>query len=313
MRIGLDVMGGDYAPESTILGAIQAQKKLAPNTRLVLIGNQNIIAGTLEKEKVDTSLFDIVHTSEVIEMGDHPAKAFAKKKDSSIAIGFQMLKEKKIQGLASAGNTGAMLVGIHYSIRTLSGIIRPAIATFLPTFSDKLTLILDVGLNPDSKPDVLYQYGIMGSVYAESVWGIKNPKVALLNIGSEESKGNLVTRSAYEMMSDSKHFNFIGNFEANEFFVTEEADVVVCDGFVGNVVLKEGEAFYKLIRKRGIKDNFFERFNFENFGGSPILGASSVVVIGHGISNSKAIKNMILHTQEMAEVDLSEKIKNAID
>lgn len=313
MRIGLDVMGGDYAPESTIPGAIQAQKKLAPDTRLVLIGDENIIAKTLEKEKADLSLFDVVHTSEVIEMGDHPAKAFSKKKNSSIAVGFQMLKNKEINGLASAGNTGAMLVGIHYSIRTLSGIIRPAIATFLPTFSDKLTLILDVGLNPDSKPDVLYQYGIMGSVYAESVWGIKNPRVALLNIGSEESKGNLVTRSAYEMMNDSKHFNFIGNFEANEFFVTEEADVVVCDGFVGNIVLKEGEAFYKLIRKRGIKDDFFERFNFENFGGSPILGASSVVVIGHGISNSKAIKNMILHTQDMARVDLSEKIKNAID
>ena len=306
-------MGGDYAPESTIQGAILAQKELAPETKLVLIGNQNIITETLEKEKTDSSLFDIVHTSEVIEMGDHPAKAFSKKKDSSIAVGFQMLKEKEIGGLASAGNTGAMLVGIHYSIRTLSGIIRPAIATFLPTFSDKLTLILDVGLNPDSKPDVLYQYGIMGSVYAESVWGIKNPRVALLNIGSEESKGNLVTRSAYEMMNESKHFNFIGNFEANEFFVTEEADVVVCDGFVGNIVLKEGEAFYKLIRKRGIKDEFFERFNFENFGGSPILGASSVVVIGHGISNSKAIKNMILHTQDMARVDLSEKIKNAID
>ncbi len=170
-----------------------------------------------------------------------------------------------------------------------------------------------MGLNPDSKPDVLYQYGIMGSVYVESVWGIKNPRVALLNIGSEESKGNLVIRAAYEMMNDSKHFNFIGNFEANEFFVTEEADVVVCDGFVGNIVLKEGEAFYKLIKKRGIKDDFFERFNFENFGGSPILGASSVVVIGHGISNSKAIKNMILHTQDMARVDLSEKIKNAIN
>ena len=313
MRIGLDVMGGDYAPESTIIGAIQAQKELAPDTKLVLIGNQDLIAGTLKREKSNHALFDIVHTTEVIEMADHPAKAFSKKKDSSIAVGFQMLKDKEIGGLASAGNTGAMLVGIHYSIRTLPGIIRPAIATFLPTFSDKLTLVLDVGLNPDSKPDVLYQYGIMGSVYAQKVWGIKSPNVALLNIGSEESKGNLVTRSAYEMMNGSKHFNFIGNFEANEFFVNEEADVVVCDGFVGNIVLKEGEAFYRLIKKRGIKDDFFERFNFENFGGSPILGASSVVVIGHGISNSKAIKNMVLHTQEMVKVDLSEKIKNAIN
>jgi glycerol-3-phosphate acyltransferase PlsX len=205
-----------------------------------------------------------------------------------------------------------MLVGIHYSIRTISGIIRPAIAAFIPNETDTPTLVLDVGLNPDSKPDVLYQYAIMGSVYAESVWHIQNPRVALLNIGAEESKGNLVVKSAYELMMGSRHFNFVGNFEANDFFGHELADVVVCDGFVGNVVLKEAEAFYKLIRKRRIDDPYFERFNFENFGGSPILGASSVVVIGHGISNAKAIKNMILQTKEMVKVGLVEKIKNTI-
>ena len=223
-----------------------------------------------------------------------------------------MLKGGKIDGFASAGNTGAMLVGVHYAIKTIPGIIRPAIATFIPTESDIPTLILDVGLNPDSKPDVLYQYGILGSVYAKGVWDIENPRIALLNIGSEESKGNLVVRSAYEMMLGSEHFNFVGNIEGNDLFSNDKADVIVCDGFVGNVVLKEGEAFYKLLRKRKVKDEFFERFNFENFGGSPILGATSVVVIGHGISNAKAIKNMILHTRDMIEAGLAEKITLAL-
>lgn len=312
MKVGLDVMGGDFAPEATILGAIQAKNELHPEDELILIGDKDKIAEILSRENANGSEFTIIHTPEVIEMGDHPAKAFSKKPNSSISVGFGLLKRGKIDGFASAGNTGAMLVGVHYAIKTIPGIIRPAIATFIPTESDIPTLILDVGLNPDSKPDVLYQYGILGSVYAKGVWGIENPRIALLNIGSEESKGNLAVRSAYEMMSGTEHFNFVGNFEGNDLFSNEKADVIVCDGFVGNVVLKEGEAFYKLLRKRGIKDEYFERFNFENYGGSPILGASSVVVIGHGISNAKAIKNMILHTRDMVEAGLADKISLAL-
>lgn len=305
-------MGGDFAPESTILGAILAQRELPSADRLVLIGNETSINGILKRENVDASLFDIVHASEVIEMGDHPAKAFSRKKDSSMSVGFGLLKNGEIQGFTSAGNTGAMLVGIHYSIGTIPGVIRPAIASQIPSVKETPGIILDVGLNPDSKPDVLYQYAVMGSEYAEKVMGIKNPKVALLNIGSEESKGSMAARAAHEMMKETHHFNFIGNMEANEFFVNPDADVVVTDGFVGNIVLKEAEAFYNLIKKRKIEDPFFERFNFENFGGSPILGVPTTVVIGHGISNAKAIKNMVLHTHEMASAGLSDKIKNAI-
>lgn len=312
MRLGLDVMGGDFAPEATILGAIQAKKELQSEVELLLIGNEETIKEILVREGADLSQFTIFNAPEVIEMGDHPAKAFSKKPNSSISVGFGLLKGGKIDGFASAGNTGAMLVGVHYAIKTIPGIIRPAIATFIPTESDIPTLILDVGLNPDSKPDVLYQYGILGSVYATGVWNIENPRIALLNIGSEESKGNLAVRSAYEMMLDTEHFNFVGNIEGNDLFSNDKADVIVCDGFVGNVVLKEGEAFYKLLRKRNVKDEFFERFNFENFGGSPILGATSVVVIGHGISNAKAIKNMILHTRDMIEAGLAEKITLAL-
>ncbi len=312
MKIGLDVMGGDYAPEATIAGAVQAREELGTDVDLILIGDKEKITELLLHDNADASQFEILPTTEVIEMADHPAKAFSGKHNSSISVGFGLLKAGKIDGFSSAGNTGAMLVGVHYAIKTIPGIIRPAIATYIPNESDIPTMILDVGINPDSKPDVLYQYGIMGSVYVKNVWSIENPRIALLNIGSEESKGNLVTRSAHELMKDSEHFNFVGNFEANEFFNNEKADVVVCDGFVGNVVLKEGEAFYKLLRKRKIKDEFFEKFNFENYGGSPILGASSVVVIGHGISNAKAIKNMILHTKDMVEAGLVDKIKDVI-
>ncbi len=312
MKIGLDVMGGDFAPEATILGAIQARKELDAETTLVLVGDEKIIRNLLKKKNENAAGYEIIHAGEIIEMGDHPAKAFAQKTSSSISIGFNLLKQGIVDGFGSAGNTGAMLVGIHYSIRTITGIIRPAIATFIPNQSDIPTLILDVGLNPDSKPDVLYQYAIMGSVYSENVWNIEEPRVALLNIGSEESKGNLVVRSAYDLMVGSRHFNFVGNIEANELFSNAKADVIVCDGFVGNVVLKEAEAFYKLIRQKKIDDPYFERFNFENFGGSPILGASSVVVIGHGISNAKAIKNMVLQTREMVKAGLIEKIKNTI-
>ncbi len=313
MKLGLDVMGGDFAPEAAILGAIQAKKELHAEDELVLIGHEDRISEILTRENADSSQFTIVNASEMIEMGDHPAKAFSGKPNSSITIGFGLLKTGKIDGFASAGNTGAMLVGVHYAIKTIPGIIRPAIAAYIPNESNIPTLILDVGLNPDSKPDVLYQYGILGSIYARNIWNIENPRVALLNIGSEESKGNLAARSAHEMMVDSVHFNFVGNIEGNDLFRNEKADVVVCDGFVGNVVLKEGEAFYNLLQKRNIKDEFFEKFNFENFGGSPILGASGVVVIGHGISNAKAIKNMILHTRDMIEAGVAQKITLALN
>ena len=311
MRIGIDIMGGDFAPEATVLGAILAHKELLSNERIVLIGDQDKINEILKRENVSADNFDIVHASQVIDMHDHPAKAFKKKPDSSIAKGFSLLAKGEIDGFASAGNTGAMMVGAMYTVRVIPGVIRPVITAAIPKPDGSYSILLDVGLNPDTKPDVLYQYAILGSIYTENVYNIKNPKVGLMNIGSEEEKGNLVTRSAHELMKDSSDFNFIGNIEANEIFDDDKADVIVCDGFVGNVILKEAEAFYTLVRKRKIQDEFFERFNFENYGGTPVLGVNKNVVIGHGISNSKAIKNMILHTKNVIEADLSEKIKEA--
>lgn len=309
MRIGIDIMGGDFAPKATVLGAILAQKEISSDDRIVLFGDQEKIKEILDRENVSISNFDIVHTSQVIDMNDHPAKAFTKKPDSSIAVGFHHLAKGEIDGFASAGSTGAMMVGAMYSVKAITGVIRPVITGPIPKPDGTHSILLDVGLNPDTKPDVLYQYAILGSIYAESVYGIKNPKVGLMNIGSEEEKGNLVTKSAHELMKDSSDFNFIGNIEANDIFTEDKADVIVCDGFVGNVILKEAEAFYTLYKKRKLKDEFFDKFNFENYGGTPVLGVNKNVVIGHGISNDIAIKNMILHTKHVADANLSEKIK----
>jgi glycerol-3-phosphate acyltransferase PlsX len=311
MRIGVDAMGGDYAPEAIIKGALLAQKQLTADERIVLFGDEKIILNIINSEKGNPSDFDIVHCTEVIGMGEHPAKTFSKKTDSSITVGFGWLAQNKIDGFASAGNTGAMLVGTMYTIKSISGIIRPAIATYIPVTEDKFNLLLDVGVNPDCRPDVLYQYGILGSIYSKLIFGNNNPRIGLLNIGEEEEKGNLVTKSTHELMKDSTHFNFVGNVEGNQLFSDEKADVVVCDGFVGNVILKQAEAFYHMVKKRKISDPYFEMFNFENYGGTPILGVNSPVVIGHGISNAKAIMNMILQTKIVIDSDLCGKFKEA--
>jgi len=310
MRIGLDVMGGDFAPSATIKGAVLAQQELANTAKLVLIGDESKIKAELVLENADSNNFEIVHAPDQIGMGEHPTKAFVKKPKSSISIGFHLLKEGLIDGFASAGNSGAMLVGAFYTIKSVTGVIRPSITSILPKENGGLGLLLDVGINADCKPDVLNQFAILGSLYAEHVHGILNPKVALLNIGEEEGKGNLITQAAYSLMKDSEDFNFVGNVEGRDLF-NDSADVIVCDGFTGNIVLKQAEAFYALTQKRGLKDAYFDRFNYENYGGTPILGVNGTVMIGHGISNAKAIKNMLLHTAEVIDAKLSEKIKIA--
>jgi glycerol-3-phosphate acyltransferase PlsX len=310
MRIGLDVMGGDFAPSATVKGAILALQEMPKDSRVVLIGDEALISDELQKENADIKTFDIVHAPDVIGMAEHPAKAFTKKPQSSISVGFHLLKNGEIDGFASAGNSGAMLVGSFYTVKAIIGVIRPSITSVLPKENGSVGLILDVGINADCKPDVLYQFGILGSLYAEHVYGVKNPKVALLNIGEEEGKGNLLTQSTYQLMKDSEDFNFVGNIEGRDLF-NDTADVIVCDGFTGNVVLKQAEAFYGMTRKRGIEDEYFARFNYENYGGTPVLGVNGTVVIGHGISNGKAIKNMIMHTAEVIQANLSEKIKQA--
>tara|TARA_B100001109_G_C18841933_1_gene464899 strand:- start:15 stop:968 length:954 start_codon:yes stop_codon:yes gene_type:complete len=309
VRIGIDIMGGDFAPNATIEGSILALPQLVENIELVLIGDESLIKSELLKYKHPEDTFEIVHAPENIKMGEHPTKALIKKPNSSISIGFQLLKKGKIDGFASAGNTGAMFVGGYMSVKPVPGILRPCISSVLPKLDGGVNVILDVGANADCKADVLYQFGILGSLFAEHVCGVSDPRVGLLNIGEEETKGNMLTIAAHELMSDSRDFNFCGNIESRHLF-DDKCDVIVCDGFSGNVILKQAESIYNLIEKRNIKDEYFKRFNYENYGGTPILGLNKTVVIGHGISNKIAIKNMIVLTADVVEADLTTKILN---
>lgn len=304
-------MGGDNAPAATIGGAIMARKELPEKDRLYLFGDEKIITDALIHEGANPADFEIVHAPETIGMGEHATKAISKKPNSGIAIGFKYLKKNKIDAFASAGNTGAMLVGSIFSVNTTQGVIRPCITSVLPKEDGNVNILLDVGAVPDCRPDILYQFGILGSLYAQYVYNIKNPKVGLLNIGEEEEKGNLLTQAAFRLMKDTKDFNFIGNIESRDLF-KNKADVIVCDGFSGNIVLKQTEAMYRMVMKRGFTDDFFNRLNYENYGGTPILGINSSVIIGHGISNNKAIKNMILLAKDVFEAKLSKRIKNAM-
>ncbi|MEO8211532.1 MAG: phosphate acyltransferase PlsX [bacterium] len=310
MRIGIDVMGGDFAPEQAVLGAIEARKTLPQNIELVLIGDRNKIIPLLQSAGSEESNFKIVHCSEVIGMAEHPTKAIQQKPDSSISKGFQLLKQGEIDSFASAGNTGAMLVGSMFSVKTIPGIHRPAIASLIPKVSGGWGLILDVGVNADCKPEILQQFSILGSIYAQSILNISVPRVALLSIGEEEEKGNILVKETHQLLKETHEINFIGNVEGRDLF-NDKADVIVCDGFTGNVILKEAESFYYLIKKRGINDEYFDRFNYEDYGGTPILGVNSAVVIAHGISKAKAIKNMIILSSEVVEAKLSEKIAAA--
>ncbi|MFN2395388.1 MAG: phosphate acyltransferase PlsX [Bacteroidales bacterium] len=312
MKIGLDVMGGDYAPDSILKGAILAQKELPQSDRIVLVGQESIIRDKLKELHSDASLFDIVHASDVISMGEQPTKAFTQKPDSSISKGFRLLKAGQIDSFASAGNTGAMLVGSVYSVNVVQGIIRPATTSVLPKENGGVGVLIDVGTNPDSKPDVLYQFGLLGSIYAQFVFGIENPKVGLLNIGEEEEKGNLLSQSAFRLMKETQDYNFIGNIESRDLF-NDKADVIVCDGFTGNIVLKQAESMYRLVKKRGINDEFFDRMNYENYGGTPILGVNSTVIIGHGISNDIAVKNIVILSKDVHEANVAEKISDALN
>jgi glycerol-3-phosphate acyltransferase PlsX len=308
MKVGLDVLGGDFAPDANVLGAIEAQKELGDRVEIILIGDQAEIERILTENGVATDQFEIVHTTENITMHDHPTKAFIKKPNSSIALGFHMLQEGKIEAFSSTGNTGAMLIGAMYTIRTISGVIRPCITTALPVLNGGVSILLDVGINSDCKADVLYQFGILGSMMAEQIYNIKNPKVGLINIGEEEEKGNMLTQAAHQLMKDTQEFNFIGNIEGRDLF-NGKADVIVCDGFTGNVILKQAEALYYLIRKRQVQDDYFERFNYEIYGGTPVLGVNGNVIIGHGISNANAVKNMIKLSVDTAEANLADRIR----
>jgi len=309
MRIGLDVSGGDFAPKVNLEGLKLAMQEL-PTASFFLFGDIEKVKDHPSFSNVDLSRVQLINAPDQITFRDNPTRAILKKPKSSISVGLNWLSTRKIDVFSGTGNTGAMLVGAIYKSTTIPGVIRPCITSTLPTISGDKTILLDVGSNADCKADVLSQFAVLGSIYAQYVLGKKQPKVALLNIGEEESKGNLLSIAAHELLKNTDVINFIGNVEGRDLF-TGVADVIVCDGYTGNVVLKQAEGMYSLMKQRGINDEYFERFNYENYGGTPILGIRGNVIIGHGISNEIAIKNMLLHSYEVASSGLAKKIRKA--
>jgi phosphate acyltransferase len=311
MKIGIDIMGGDFAPLEVIKGIQQYLQEKEGKAHLYLLGNEEEIAPLTAEHSLSSNDYTIVHAPQVIGMHEHPTKALKEKQKSSIAVGFYMLANEKIDAFISAGNTGAMLVGSLYSLKPIEGVIRPTISTIIPKENGGTGLLLDVGLNSDCKPEQLNQFAIMGSVYAQNILGIDNPKVALLNIGEEEGKGNLLAQATYPMLKDNKHINFVGNVEGRDLLL-DKADVMVCDGFTGNIILKLAESLFEITQRKAIQHEYFDRFNFENYGGTPVLGISKPVIIGHGISKTRSFKNMILVAQKMIEKDIMKKLQTEL-
>jgi phosphate acyltransferase len=306
MKIGIDMMGGDFAPLEAVKGIKEYQQNNEAD--LTLVGDEKALIPLLTEYNIPANKYNIVHAPDTIGMHEHPTKALKDKPGSSIATGFKLLATGAIDAFISAGNTGAMLVGSLYSLKPLEGILRPTISTIIPKENGSTGLLLDVGLNSDCKPEQLNQFALMGAVYAKEILGIENPRVALVNIGEEEGKGNLLAQAAYPVLKENRAINFIGNIEGRDILL-DKADVMVCDGFTGNIILKLAESLFSITQEKGIKHEYFDRFNSENYGGTPVLGISKPVIIGHGISKSTAYSNMILLAQKMIYTGVMQKMK----
>lgn len=312
MTIALDMMGGDFAPLEAIKGIRYYLSVTEKPSTLLCLGDEPILIDLFSGENLaDNPCIKIIHAPEIIGYNDHPAKALKEKQNSSITIGFHLLAKNQADAFISAGNTGAMLIGAMLMLKPVEGVLRPTIGTIIPKLNGSNGLLLDAGLNTDCKPEHLNQFAILGSLYAQYMLHIKNPHVALLNVGEEEEKGNLLSKAAHALMKENKQIHFSGNIEGRDIF-NDSGDVIVCDGFTGNVVLKMAESFYNIARERHFEnDEYMSRFQYENYGGIPVLGISKPVIIGHGISNSKAFYNMIVVAEQMIETGLCEKITDA--
>ncbi|HOZ77090.1 MAG TPA: phosphate acyltransferase PlsX [Ferruginibacter sp.] len=310
MNIGLDMMGGDFAPLEAVKGVKDFVAASQKDIALTLIGDKEQVELLLEEHTVPKNNLHLVHAEQMIEMHEHPTKALKEKQRSSIAIGFHLLATGKIDAFISAGNTGAMMVGALFSIKAIEGVSRPTIGAYIPRENGSLGLLLDAGINADCKPENLNQFAILGSLFAEHILGVDNPKVGLVNIGEEEGKGNILAQATYPLLKENKLINFVGNIEGRDILM-DKSDVMVCEGFTGNVVLKMAESVYDIVQRRGIKDEHFDRFDFEKYGGVPVLGVAKPVIIGHGISHGTAFKNMIAIAQRMIEKDLMKKMQAA--
>ena len=326
MRISIDAMGGDYAPAEIVAGTLLAAEKLQGLDKLYLVGNETAIKAELAKHKGRVpACIEIVHASEVVEMGDSPAVAIRRKKDSSISRAIELVKDGKAGAIFSAGNTGAAVAAATLKLRTLEGVDRPAIATIMPTPKNPFVL-LDAGANPDSTPEMIQQYAVMGSIYSREILGVENPKVGLLSIGEEAAKGNETTKKTFRLL-EKTNLNFIGNVESRDLF-GGKVSVAVCDGFVGNVVLKTSEAVASMISNwlktmfranplrilgylfsRGVFKEMRSHADPSSYGGAPLLGANGIVFIGHGSSSAFATFNGIRAASEALDHDLNHLIE----
>lgn len=323
IRIAIDAMGGDYAPEAVVEGACQAANDF--DYELVLVGREAAIKRELNKHKVMGGKITIVNANDVVDMDESPVTAIKSKKDSSICVAVDLLKKKEVQAFVSAGNTGACVAAAQLKVGLLPGVKRPGIAISMPTLQG-LTMILDVGANIDPKPEHLFQYAIMGEIAARYLHKKKRPTVGLLNIGEEETKGTEVLKETYKMLRDAKNLNFIGNIEGRDLF-SGKCDVIICDGFVGNVLLKTVECIFdtaKVLIQRNIENNILCKLgalllkpafvglkrdtDYAEAGGAPLLGTDGTVIISHGSSNAKAIRNAVRVAGASVENDVNAQI-----
>lgn len=313
MKIAVDAMGGDFAPDAIVDGVLMAAADLPETVQIALVGRQSVVQERIYQQVPKTPAnVQLVNADEVIDMNEHPTKALSQKPNSSIGVGFKLLKDGQVAAFCSAGNTGAMHVGALFSIKAIEGVLRPCIAGFVPQITGGHAVMLDIGANADCKPEMLAQFGEIGSLYAQYTLGIHQPRVALMNIGAEEQKGSLVAQAAHQLLKDSRRIQFVGNMEGGDFFAGV-ADVIVTDGFTGNAMFKLGESFYRMAQQRGIHDEFLAKTNYESVGGSPILGVNGNVIIAHGISSPLAIKNMISLAIRQVESNAYLKIAQALN
>jgi phosphate acyltransferase len=327
ITIALDAMGGDHAPRAEVEGAILAARELG--VRLLLVGVEATLRHELDRHKHRGLSIEIVNAADVITMSDSPSQAFRRKKDSSLHVAARLVRDSRAEALVTAGNTGAAMTVARFVIGTLPSVDRPALAVAFPNMKEKVSVILDVGANVDSKPEQIEQFAIMGEIYYRAIWGVKRPRVALLSIGEEEMKGNELTREAGNLLRQLP-LNYTGNVEGRDVF-RGNVDVVVCDGFIGNIALKISEGVVEHIRgmlKKAIKssltsqigyalskrafDDFRRRTDYSEYGGAPLLGVRGITVIGHGRSNPNAIKNAIRVAAELCRLRVNEKIEQEL-
>lgn len=311
MRIGLDIMGGDYAPMAPLQGVDLAMAVLPPGVTLCLLGDESVIREFIEQHSLPADRVEVIATTQVIEMGESPTKAMAAKPDSSILRGLMMLKNGELDMFISSGNTGAVYVGSLYTVKAIPGIQRPALTSLIPKENGGTGLIMDVGANADVKPEILVQFAMLGQSYMRSFFNIESPRVGLMNIGSEPEKGNLLTQAAYPMLKADPNVNFIGNVEGYDLF-SDDVDVIVCDGFTGNIVLKTAETVYHVMKRRGLTDEYFQRFDYETYGGTPILGINKPVMVMHGVSSPQAYCSALLAAVHAVESHYIDNIKAAL-